>query len=83
MSVFQHEDYLHTLKSSQQDYKVETLQLQRKFLYALFSHHQLWATHRENPEIATIHIIVANFIGETIHQYNQVLERYSLDNSEL
>ena len=83
MSVFQHEDYLMRLRSSQQDYKVETMQLQRKFLYALFSHHQLWATNTEDPEIAAIHLIAANSIRETIHRYNQILERYSLENSEL
>ena len=82
MSVIQHEDYLAKFKSSQQDFKVETLQLQRKFLYSLFSHHQLWATNTENPEIAAIHTIATNSIRETIHQYNQILEKYSLDDSE-
>lgn len=83
MSVIQDEDYLHRLKSSQQDYKAETLQLQREFLYSPFSHHQLWTTNIENPEIAATHIIATNSIRETIHQYDQILERNSLDNSEL
>ena len=83
MSVIQHEDYLAKLKSSQQDFKVETLQVHRKFLYSLFNHHQLWATNTDNPEIAAIHIIAANSIRETIHQYNQILARYSLDNWDL
>ena len=83
MSVIQHEDYFMILKSSQQDYKVETLQLPRKSLYALLSHHQLGATTTENPEIAATHIIATNSIRETIHQYHQILERYPLDNSEL
>ena len=80
MSVFQNENYSYILKSSQQDYKVEILQLLRKFLFSLLSHHQLGATNTENP---AIHIIATKSIRETIHQYNQILERYSLDNSEL
>ena len=83
MSVIQREDHLQILKLAQQNYRVETLQLQRKILYSLFTYHQLWATNTEDPEIAAIHLIAANSIGETIHQYNQILERYSLENSEL
>lgn len=83
MSILQYEGYLDKLKSSHQDYKVETLRIQRRFLYSLFSHHQLWATNTENTEIAAVHIIAANSIRETIDQYDQLLERYSLDNPDL
>lgn len=83
MSVFQYEDYLRKLKSSQQDYKVETLRIQRKFLYSLGSHHRLWATNTDNTEIAAIHIVAANLIQEAIDQCDQLLERYFLDNPDV
>ena len=40
MSVLQYEGYLNKLKSSQEDYKAETLRIQRKFLYSICSYHQ-------------------------------------------
>ena len=81
MSVFQYEDYLRKLKSSQQDYKVETLRTQRKFLYSLWNHHQLWATNTDNTEVAALHTRAANLLQEIIGQYDQLLERYYLDNT--
>ena len=83
MSVIQYEDYLAKLKSSQQDFKVETLQIHRKFLYALFNHRQLWATNTDNSEIAAVHVLAADSIRETINQYNKLLSSYSLDTSDV
>ena len=81
MSVFQYEDYLKKLKSSDQDYKVETLRTQRKFLYSIWNHHQLWATTTDNTEVVAVHTKVATLLKEVIDQYDQLLERYYLDNA--
>ena len=78
MSIFQYEDYLKQIKSSQQDYKTETLRIQRKFLYSLCNHHRLWAKNTENPEIAGFHAKAADLIQESIDQYDQILERHYL-----
>jgi len=82
MSVFQYEDYLNKLKSSQEDYKVDTLRVQRKFLYSICSHHRLWATNTDNPNIASIHKKAADLIQETIDEYDQILEKYYLCNTD-
>ena len=76
MSVFQYEDYINKLQSSQQNYKVETLRIQRKFLFSLCNHHRLWAKQADNPEIAGFHTKVADLIHESIVQYANTLERY-------
>lgn len=81
MSVFQYEDYLNKLKSSQHDYKVETLRIQRKFLYSLYSHHLLWAKQTDHPETADFHTKAAGLLQESISQYDQILERYYLDST--
>jgi hypothetical protein len=81
MSVFQYEDYLNKLKSSQEDYKVDTLRIQRKFLYSICSHHRLWATNTDDPNIASIHMKAADLIQETIDEYDQILEKYYLCNT--
>ena len=81
MSVSQYEDYLRKVKSSDQDYKVETLRAQRKFLYSIGSHHQLWATNTDDTQVAAFHVIAANFVHELINQYDQLLERYYLDDT--
>jgi hypothetical protein len=78
MSVFQYEDYLTKLKSSQQDYKAETLRIQRKFLFSVCSHHRLWAKQTDDPEIASFHTKAADLIQESIDQYDQILERHYL-----
>jgi hypothetical protein len=78
MSILQYEGYLNKLKSSQEDYKAETLRIQRKFLYSICSHHRLWATQTDNPEIASFHTKAAALAQETIDQYDQILERYYL-----
>jgi len=83
MFVFQYEDYLNKLKSSQQDYQVETLRIQRKFLFSLCSHHQLWAKNTDNPKIADIYRKAADLIQETLEQYDQILERAYLYNTEI
>ena len=83
MSVFQYEDYLSKLKTSDQDYKVETLRIQRKFLYSLYNHHRLWATQTDNPEIAGFHARAADLVQESVNQYDQILEKYSLRNGDL
>ena len=83
MSILQYEDYLNKLKSSEQNYKVETLRIQRKFLFSICSHHRLWATHTDNPEIADVHTKAAELIQETIDQYDQILERAYLYNPEV
>lgn len=79
MSVLQYEDYLTKLKSSGQDYKVETLRTQRKFLYSIWNHHQLWATNTDNTEVAATHTKAASLLQEIIDQYDQLLERYYLE----
>jgi len=81
MSILQYEAYLDKLKSSQEDYKTETLRLQRKFLYSICSHHRLWATQTDNPEIASFHTKAADLVQETIDQYDKILERYYLYNT--
>ena len=78
MSILQYEVYLNQLKSSQEDFKVETLRIQRKFLYSIWSHHRLWATQTDDPDIASFHTRAADLAQETINQYDQILERYYL-----
>jgi hypothetical protein len=78
MSILQYEGYLNKLNSSHEDYKAETLRIQRKFLYSICSHHRLWATQTDNPEIASFHTKAADLAHEAIAQYDQVLERYYL-----
>lgn len=75
MSLLQYEGYLNQLKSSQEDYKAETLRIQRKFLYSICSHHRLWAAQTDNPEIASFHKKAAELAQEAIDQYDQILER--------
>jgi hypothetical protein len=81
MSLFQYEDYMKKLNSSQQDYKAETLRIQRKFLYSLCSHHRLWAKQADNLEIADFHTKAGDLIQESIDQYDKILERYYLYNT--
>jgi hypothetical protein len=83
MSLFQFEDYLKKIKSSQEDYKTETLRIQRKFLYAVYNHHLLWAKQTDNPEIATFHTKAAELVQNSIDQYDQILEKYHLSNVDL
>ncbi len=78
MSILQYEVYLNQLKSSQDDFKVETLRVQRKFLYSIWSHHRLWASQTDDPDIASFHTRAADMAQETISQYDQILERYYL-----
>jgi len=81
MSILQYEGYLNQLKSSQEDYKTETLRIQRKFFYSICSHHRLWAKQTDNPEIASFHTKAADLAQETIDQYDQILEKYHLYNT--
>ena len=81
MSILQYEGYLNQLKTSQEDYKTETLRIQRKFLYSIYSHHRLWATQTDNPDIASFHTKAAELAQETIAQYDQILERHYLDHT--
>ena len=83
MSVSQYEEYLRKVKSSDQDYKVETLRAQRKFLYSLYSHHRLWAKKTDNPKIESFHTKAADLVQESIDQYDQILEKYYLSNADL
>ena len=78
VSILQYEGYLNQLNSSQEDYKVETLRIQRKFLYSICSHHRIWATQTDNPDIARFHTRAADLAQETINQYDQILESYYL-----
>jgi hypothetical protein len=78
MSILQYEAYSNKLKCSEEDYKIETLRLQRKFLYSICSRHRLWATQSDNPKIASFHTKAADLAQETIDQYDQILERYHL-----
>ena len=81
MSLLQYEGYLNQLKSSQEDYKTETLRIQRKFLYSICSHHRLWPAQTDNPEIASFHKKAAELAQEAIDQYDQILERNYLSNT--
>jgi hypothetical protein len=81
MSILQYEGYLNQVKSSQEDYKLETLRIQRKFLYSICSHHRLWATQTDNPDIADFHTKAADRAQETIEQYDRILEKYYLYNT--
>jgi hypothetical protein len=83
MSVLQYETYVEKLKSSQQDYKAETLRIQRKFLYSVYSHHRLWANHTDDTEAARNHNETADLLQKIIDQYDQLLERYYLDNARI
>lgn len=78
MSISQYEGYLNQLKASQEDYKTETLRIQRKFLYSICSHHRLWAKETDNPEIASFHTKAADLAQESIDKYDQILEKYHL-----
>ena len=78
MSILQYEGYLNQLKSSQEDYKTETLRIQRKFLYSICNHHRLWAMQTDNPEIASFHTRAADLAQEAIDRYDQILEKYHL-----
>ena len=80
MSVIQYQDYVRKVKASNQDFKVDILRTQRKFLFSICNHHQLWATVTDYPEVAAIHTKVANSLQEIIDHYDQLLERYFLDN---
>jgi len=73
MAVNQYEDYLNELKLSHQDFKIETLRIQRKLLYSICNHHLLWAKQADNPEIAAIHMQAADSMQETIDQYDRIL----------
>jgi hypothetical protein len=81
MSILQYEGYLNQLKTSQEDYKTETLRIQRKFLYSICSHHRLWAKQTDNPEIANFHTKAADLAQESIDQYDHILEKYHLYNT--
>ena len=81
MSILQYDGYLNQLKSSNEDYKIETLRIQRKFLYSICSHHRLWAKQTDNPEIASFHTKAADLVQETIEQYDQILERHYLSHT--
>jgi len=81
MSILQYEGYLNQLKSSEEDYKIETLRVQRKFLYSICSHHRLWATQTDNPDVATFHTRAADIAQEAIEQYDKLLERCYLYNT--
>lgn len=83
MSILSYEGYLNQLKSSQEDYKIETLRIQRKFLYSIWSHHRLWASQAENPDVASFHTRAAELAQETIAQYDQILERHDLSNNSV
>jgi hypothetical protein len=83
MPVFQNEDYLSKVTSFHRDYRAETLRVHRKLLFSLCNQHQLWAKQTDNPEIAARHMKAADAIQETINQYDQILERYYLHNSEV
>ena len=80
MSILRYEGYLNQLKSSQENYKTETLRIQRKFLYSICSHHRLWAKQTDDAEIASFHTKAADLAQETIAQYDRVLEKYHLYN---
>lgn len=81
MSVLQYETYVEKLKSSERDYKAETLRIQRKFLFSIWSHHRLWASHTDDAEVARNHNETADLIQKIIEQYDQLLDRYYLDNA--
>ena len=83
MSILQYETYVEMLKTSQEDYKAETLRLQRKFLYSLHSHHRLWADHTKDPEIAQHHTEIADLIKKIVDQYDQLLNRFYLTNPDV
>lgn len=80
MDVYEYEDQLQLVNLSQQDYKVEILRIQRKFLYSICQHNQLWAKHTDNAEAASIHLQAADLIQRTVAQYDEFLEKYHLDN---
>ena len=80
MSIIQYETYVELLKNSQEEYKVETLRIQRKFLFSLHSHHRLWARHTNDSGIAQSHIEIADLLQKLIEQYDQLLDRYYLKN---
>jgi len=81
MSILQYEGYLNQLKSSEEDYKIETLRMQRKFMYSICSHHRLWAAQTDHPDIASFHTRAADLAQEAIEQYDKILERYYLWNT--
>jgi hypothetical protein len=78
MSIIQYETYVEKLKTSQEEYKVETLRIQRKFLFSLHSHHRLWASHTDDSEVVQSHIEIADLLQKLIEQYDHLLDRYYL-----
>ena len=79
MDVHQYEDELNNLDSAQENYKVEILRIQRKFLYAMCNHNQLWAKNTDNPEVASIHLQAADLIEKTVAQYDEFFRKHHLD----
>ena len=80
MDVHQYEDELNNLDLAQEGYKLEILRIQRKFLYAMCNHNQLWAKNTDNPEVASIHLQAAELIQKTVAQYDEFLKKHHLDN---
>jgi hypothetical protein len=79
MYADQFENYLNKLKASWRENKLQSLELQRKFLAALRSRHQKWAKDGDNPEITRIHHETADLIQKIIDHYDRMLEISSQD----
>jgi hypothetical protein len=83
MDVYEYENQLKELDPAQQDYTLEILRIQRKFLYSMCHHNHLWAKITDNPEIASIHLEAADSILKTVAQYDEFLEKYYQNNTDV
>ena len=76
MSLYNFDSDLEKLKASWQETRLESLQLQKKFLLALQSRQLFWAKDADNTEIARTHTEIANLIQEILQRYEHILEMY-------
>jgi hypothetical protein len=77
MSADAFDQYLNKLKSTWQENKIQSLQLQRKFLAAVRSRHRTWGKHSEDAEMARFHGETADMLKTILDRYDRVLEKSS------
>lgn len=79
MSVHGFKEYLERMKASWQAKRLDSLQVQQKFVGALRIRHQTWAKDVNDQEIARAHVEIAGLLQEVTHRYEQILKMYSQD----
>ena len=82
MYVDQFDEYLNKLKSAWRENKLQSLQLQRKFLVALLSRHQRWIAERNNTEITRAHHMeIADLFRKILDQYDRLIDKSYQDDT--